>query len=235
MAAAGKELAHRCARCPSTPSRRAPPGLRGRLFAGDVDLVIAAAGILTRSRSWIVTSRAPRCWSRPTSPATSPVARDRRPDACPGPGTIVVLSSIAAIRPRKANFVYGAAKSGLDAFGRGLADSLHGTGVHVLLVRPGFVTGRMTAGWIRRRWPRRRRGWATPSRPHCAAGGRRYGSPRRWAASPWPSGSSRGEPGVVFLCYPGGTIPPDPPALGGAPPNPRGRTRRGNSPGRPPR
>jgi len=58
----------------------------------------------------------------------------------------VILSSVAAVRPRKANFVYGAAKAGLDAFGRGLADSLHGTGVRVLLVRPGFVTGRMTAG-----------------------------------------------------------------------------------------
>ena len=57
-----------------------------------------------------------------------------------------MLSSIAAIRPRKANFVYGAAKAGLDAFARGLADSLHGSGVQVLLVRPGFVTGRMTAG-----------------------------------------------------------------------------------------
>ncbi len=63
-----------------------------------------------------------------------------------GQGTIVVLSSVAAVRPRKANFVYGAAKSGLDAFARGLADSLHGTGVRVLLVRPGFVTGRMTEG-----------------------------------------------------------------------------------------
>jgi decaprenylphospho-beta-D-erythro-pentofuranosid-2-ulose 2-reductase len=58
----------------------------------------------------------------------------------------VVLSSIAAIRPRKANFVYGAAKAGLDAFARGLADSLYGSGVRVLLVRPGFVIGRMTAG-----------------------------------------------------------------------------------------
>ena len=48
-----------------------------------------------------------------------------------GRGTIVVLSSMAAIRPRKANFVYGAAKSGLDAFSRGLADSLHGSGVRV--------------------------------------------------------------------------------------------------------
>ena len=61
-------------------------------------------------------------------------------------GTIVVLSSVAAVRPRKANFVYGAAKAGLDAFARGLADSLHGSGVRVVLIRPGFVTGRMTAG-----------------------------------------------------------------------------------------
>jgi decaprenylphospho-beta-D-erythro-pentofuranosid-2-ulose 2-reductase len=63
-----------------------------------------------------------------------------------GSGTIVVLSSVAAVRPRKFNSVYGAAKAGLDAFARGYADSLHGTGVRLLLVRPGFVTGRMTAG-----------------------------------------------------------------------------------------
>jgi decaprenylphospho-beta-D-erythro-pentofuranosid-2-ulose 2-reductase len=63
-----------------------------------------------------------------------------------GSGTIVVLSSVAAVRPRKFNAVYGAAKAGLDAFARGYADSLHGTGVRLLLVRPGFVTGRMTAG-----------------------------------------------------------------------------------------
>jgi decaprenylphospho-beta-D-erythro-pentofuranosid-2-ulose 2-reductase len=63
-----------------------------------------------------------------------------------GSGTIVVLSSIAAVRPRKFNSVYGATKVGLDAFARGYADSLHGTGVRVLLVRPGFVIGRMTEG-----------------------------------------------------------------------------------------
>lgn len=63
-----------------------------------------------------------------------------------GSGTIVVLSSIAAVRPRKFNSVYGATKAALDAFARGYADSLHGTGVRVLLVRPGFVIGRMTTG-----------------------------------------------------------------------------------------
>jgi decaprenylphospho-beta-D-erythro-pentofuranosid-2-ulose 2-reductase len=63
-----------------------------------------------------------------------------------GSGTIVVLSSIAAVRPRKFNSVYGATKAALDAFARGYADSLHGTGVRVLLVRPGFVIGKMTEG-----------------------------------------------------------------------------------------
>ena len=63
-----------------------------------------------------------------------------------GHGTIVVLSSVAGERARKSNFVYGASKAGLDAFAQGLGDSLHGDGVEVLVVRPGFVRTKMTAG-----------------------------------------------------------------------------------------
>lgn len=63
-----------------------------------------------------------------------------------GSGTAVVLSSVAAERPRAGNAIYGAAKSGLDALAQGLADAAAGTGVRVLVVRPGFVVGRMTAG-----------------------------------------------------------------------------------------
>src|SRR5581483_11781556 len=63
-----------------------------------------------------------------------------------GRGTIVVLSSVAAERARKSNAIYGAAKAGLDALAQGMADSLAGTGVRVLVVRPGFVRTRMTAG-----------------------------------------------------------------------------------------
>lgn len=62
------------------------------------------------------------------------------------PGTIVVLSSVAAERPRAANAVYGAAKAGLDALAQGLADASAATGPRVLVVRPGFVRTRMTAG-----------------------------------------------------------------------------------------
>jgi NAD(P)-dependent dehydrogenase (short-subunit alcohol dehydrogenase family) len=63
-----------------------------------------------------------------------------------GSGRIVVFSSVAGVRVRRANYVYGSAKAGLDGFAGGLADALHGSGVRLLLVRPGFVIGRMTAG-----------------------------------------------------------------------------------------
>ncbi|MGI8902140.1 MAG: SDR family NAD(P)-dependent oxidoreductase [Solirubrobacteraceae bacterium] len=65
-----------------------------------------------------------------------------------GRGTLVVLSSVAAERPRAGNAVYGAAKTGLDALAQGLADAAGnaGSGARVLVVRPGFVRTRMTAG-----------------------------------------------------------------------------------------
>ncbi|WP_459546846.1 SDR family NAD(P)-dependent oxidoreductase [Nocardia sp. X0981] len=63
-----------------------------------------------------------------------------------GSGQIVVFGSVAGVRVRRANYVYGSAKAGLDGFASGLADALHGSGVHLLLARPGFVVGRMTEG-----------------------------------------------------------------------------------------
>lgn len=63
-----------------------------------------------------------------------------------GHGTIVVLSSVAGERARRSNFVYGSSKAGLDAFAQGLGDALVGSGVRVLVVRPGFVHSKMTTG-----------------------------------------------------------------------------------------
>jgi decaprenylphospho-beta-D-erythro-pentofuranosid-2-ulose 2-reductase len=63
-----------------------------------------------------------------------------------GHGTLAVLSSVAGERARRSNFVYGSSKAGLDAFFQGLGDSLVGSGAKVLLVRPGFVHTKMTAG-----------------------------------------------------------------------------------------
>lgn len=63
-----------------------------------------------------------------------------------GRGTMVAFSSVAGVRVRRANYVYGSAKAGLDGFASGLADALHGSGVHLIIARPGFVIGRMTRG-----------------------------------------------------------------------------------------
>ncbi len=61
-------------------------------------------------------------------------------------GRIVAFSSVAGVRVRRANYVYGSAKAGLDGFASGLADALHGSGVDLVIARPGFVIGRMTHG-----------------------------------------------------------------------------------------
>lgn len=63
-----------------------------------------------------------------------------------GSGRLVAFGSIAGVRVRRANYVYGSAKAGLDGFASGLSDALHGSGVRLLRVRPGFVIGRMTEG-----------------------------------------------------------------------------------------
>ena len=62
-----------------------------------------------------------------------------------GHGTICLLSSVAADRPRSVNFAYGSSKTAADAFARGLREQLLGTGVDVLIVRPGFVKSAMTS------------------------------------------------------------------------------------------
>jgi len=61
-----------------------------------------------------------------------------------GHGTLVFFSSVAGVRPRRSNFIYGSSKAALDFFARGLAESLRDTGVRVMIVRPGFVSSKMT-------------------------------------------------------------------------------------------
>jgi decaprenylphospho-beta-D-erythro-pentofuranosid-2-ulose 2-reductase len=63
-----------------------------------------------------------------------------------GHGVIVVLSSAGVTRGRASTAVYGSTKAGIDALATGLADAVHGTGVSIVVVRPGFVRSRMTAG-----------------------------------------------------------------------------------------
>jgi decaprenylphospho-beta-D-erythro-pentofuranosid-2-ulose 2-reductase len=63
-----------------------------------------------------------------------------------GTGRVLVLSSVAAVRVRRANYLYGGAKAGLDATCVGMAESLRGTGASLQILRPGFVRSKMTEG-----------------------------------------------------------------------------------------
>jgi decaprenylphospho-beta-D-erythro-pentofuranosid-2-ulose 2-reductase len=63
-----------------------------------------------------------------------------------GTGRILVISSVAGVRVRRSNYLYGAAKAGLDATCIGMAESLRGTGVTLQVLRPGFVRTKMTEG-----------------------------------------------------------------------------------------
>lgn len=60
-------------------------------------------------------------------------------------GVIACITSVAGERGRQSNFVYGAAKGGLQRLLEGLRHRLHREGVTVLDIRPGFVKTPMTA------------------------------------------------------------------------------------------
>jgi decaprenylphospho-beta-D-erythro-pentofuranosid-2-ulose 2-reductase len=114
---------------------------------GDIDLVFSAFGVLGDQDSFdddpvaaadaVVVNFAGQV-SAITATASAMKAQ--------GHGLIVVMSSVAGERVRKDNAVYGATKAGLDGFAQGLADRLWGSGVHLMVVRPGFVHSKMTEG-----------------------------------------------------------------------------------------
>lgn len=60
-------------------------------------------------------------------------------------GTLAVISSVAGERGRPSNYVYGAAKAMVTEFCEGLRARLFKVGVHVLVIKPGFVATAMTA------------------------------------------------------------------------------------------
>ena len=114
---------------------------------GDLDVVVVAVGLLgDQEQAWQDAAAAVRLLQVNATAAVSTgvlVAERLRRQ---GHGTVVALSSVAAERARRSNFVYGAGKAAMDAFFTGLREALRPDGVRVLVVRPGFVRSRMTEG-----------------------------------------------------------------------------------------
>jgi decaprenylphospho-beta-D-erythro-pentofuranosid-2-ulose 2-reductase len=128
---------------PGSPKRMVAEAAAG----GDIDVAVIAFGQLGEQQQLATDPEAVAALGRVNYVAPVVVgtvlANQLRHQ---GHGVIVALSSVAGERPRASNFVYGSTKAGLDAFFSGLADSVAGTGVSVLVVRPGFVRSKMTEG-----------------------------------------------------------------------------------------
>ena len=115
---------------------------------GDVDLALLAFGVLGDQEEAEHDGRAAVDIAEVNYVASVsvavPIAQRMRTQ---GHGTIVALSSVAGERARRSNFVYGSSKAGIDALLPGPRRfSLVGTGVRVMIVRPGFVHTKMTDG-----------------------------------------------------------------------------------------
>ncbi|BDH08226.1 decaprenylphospho-beta-D-erythro-pentofuranosid-2-ulose 2-reductase [Streptomyces seoulensis] len=119
----------------------------GKVFAeGDVDMVLLAFGVLgDQARDEREPLRAVRVAATNYTGAVSSGLVAARALQDQGHGALVVLSSVAAERARRSDFIYGSSKAGLDTFAQGLGDALYGTGVQVMVVRPGFVRTDKTA------------------------------------------------------------------------------------------
>ncbi len=68
-----------------------------------------------------------------------------RLEAAGKPATLGVISSVAGLRGRQSNYLYGAAKGGLNVFLQGLRNRMHPHRIRVVTLLPGFVDSPMTA------------------------------------------------------------------------------------------
>ena len=62
-----------------------------------------------------------------------------------GSGSIIGISSVAGVRGRASNYIYGSAKSGFTSYLSGLRNRLYRSNVNVLTVLPGFANTKMTS------------------------------------------------------------------------------------------
>lgn len=114
---------------------------------GDIDIAVVAQGLLNEGADYYADPSALISMADVNFTGTMvllyALAAQMRSQ---GYGKTVLLSSVAGERVRKGNPAYGATKAGIDGFALALDHELEGTGASVLVVRPGFVTTKMTAG-----------------------------------------------------------------------------------------
>ncbi|WP_216910989.1 decaprenylphospho-beta-D-erythro-pentofuranosid-2-ulose 2-reductase [Nocardia noduli] len=115
--------------------------------AGDVDVAIVAFGLLGDAEElWQDQRKAVQIAEINYTAAVSVGVLVGEKMKAQGFGRIIAMSSAAGERVRRSNFVYGSTKAGLDGFYLGLGEALRPFGPRVLVIRPGQVRTRMSAG-----------------------------------------------------------------------------------------
>ncbi|KJX75863.1 decaprenylphospho-beta-D-erythro-pentofuranosid-2-ulose 2-reductase [Mycobacterium lepromatosis] len=123
-----------------------PKVIEQAFTGGDVDVAIVAFGLLGDAEElWQNQRKAVQIAEINYTAAVSVGVLLGEKMRAQGFGQIIVMSSAAAERVRRSNFVYGSTKAGLDGFYLGLSETLHEYGIRVLVIRPGQVRTRMSA------------------------------------------------------------------------------------------
>jgi decaprenylphospho-beta-D-erythro-pentofuranosid-2-ulose 2-reductase len=114
-------------------------------FLQDANTVILAHGVLGDQKKGETDFReVERVFSTNTMSSLSLLTLVATQFEKSGRGEIVFLSSPAAERGRRSNYIYGASKAAVSTFLSGLRNRLFSSGVHVMTVYPGFVDTPMT-------------------------------------------------------------------------------------------
>lgn len=131
--------------CDVTEWSRAAPGFDEALCAlGQIDLVVYCAGVMEAGSMADERAAAGRRMIEVNTTGAVPfleMAADYLVEV--GKGQLAAIGSVAGDRGRKGNPGYCASKAGLHTYLEGLRHRLHGTGVQVITIKPGFVKTRM--------------------------------------------------------------------------------------------
>jgi decaprenylphospho-beta-D-erythro-pentofuranosid-2-ulose 2-reductase len=113
---------------------------------GSLDIVLIAHGSLPNQTE--CQDSLDLCWNSMCTNGVSPVLFAEgfvKHMATKNKGTIVLIGSVAGDRGRKSNYVYGAAKGLVTRYAQGLQHRFAGTGVKIVLIKPGPTATKMTA------------------------------------------------------------------------------------------
>jgi decaprenylphospho-beta-D-erythro-pentofuranosid-2-ulose 2-reductase len=111
---------------------------------GQIDVALIAHGTLPSQSECDADLRVALREFHINGTATIALAHQLAPRLKSG-ASIAVISSVAGDRGRASNYLYGSAKAAVTAYLSGLSQRLHGEGINVLTIKPGFVDTPMTA------------------------------------------------------------------------------------------